>query len=196
MRKLLLKLKFYLRYIDTVNIFDELIKYAPSDLIKDFDSTKTLEQNLTYHPENYVYVHIKVVTNRLHNKYHNLNLTLAGFFHDLGKIDTTMFDEKRQTYTAHEHEKYSLEYIAKYSDFIIKLGGDLEIINYLVEKHMRVKNIDEMKKSKRVNFKKEKHYKLLEKFNTCDHGGVDILESETNSGGFDVITSTMLINNL
>ena len=57
-------------------IFNELYKNAPLKLKFLIDQTKKVEQNLIWHPENFVYNHTKIVTDRLNKKYNDTNLTL------------------------------------------------------------------------------------------------------------------------
>lgn len=154
------------------NLFQEvLLPTMPKSLVEVIEKTKIVMQNPEWHPELDVFTHTKVVTNRLHKKYKNINLILSGVFHDLGKIDTTFFNEEKNTFSAHGHEYLSLVYIEQNIEWIKSLGGNPDKIRFIVQHHMRIKFLDEMKKSKRLKFQAEKWFHLVEKFATCDKGG-------------------------
>jgi hypothetical protein len=164
--------KIHIIFSKSNNLFEEvLLPIMPKELVDDINKMKMIHQNLEWHPEDLLYIHTKVVTNRLHKKYKNINLILAGVFHDLGKIDTTFFNEEKNTYSAHGHEDLSLVYIEQNIEWIKSVGGNPDKIRYIVQHHMRVKFLNEMKKSKKLRFQAEKWFHLVEKFATCDKGG-------------------------
>lgn len=152
-------------------IFDTLYGAAPFRLKALIGSTKRIQQNPIWHPEIFVFNHINYVTTRLFLKYNDINLTLAGLFHDLGKIDTTKWDEDRKTWTAHDHETYSVKYVDQYSWWINNRGGDVDIIKYIVKNHMRIKYFDSMKRGKKIQLFEHPYFDLLLKFNSADYGG-------------------------
>lgn len=158
----------------SMNAFKELMASAPDDLKVTMGKLKYVKQDPKWHPEGDVLTHTEIVTNRLHGKYHDQNLTLAGLFHDIGKLDTYDIDPKDGTPTAHGHEKESLNYIEAYADWIKQMGADPEIVLYVVKNHMRVKFINDMRNAKRNRFRAEPWFHYVEKFSTCDRGGTDI----------------------
>jgi hypothetical protein len=162
---------FYFKTRKLSNVFIFLLDNASESLKKDIIKQETVEQNIIWHPELTCLNHIIAVTNRLHNKFHNINLTLAGLFHDLGKFDTTKWDEERQSWTAYGHESFSIDYIEKHKDWIKQMGGNIKKIKYIVANHMRIKFIDEMRRKKRRKFEAEKWFHLVVKFKKCDKGG-------------------------
>lgn len=151
--------------------FSILYNGTPSTLKDIVDTTMTIEQNPIWHPEGNVYNHTRIVTNRLHNKYNDINLTLSGFLHDLGKAYTTVYDETKKSWTAHGHEDSSVNIINDYIDWIKKMGGNPDIIKYIVKNHMRIKFLDDFRLQEKINFINEKHFNLVLKFNTADYGG-------------------------
>lgn len=154
------------------NLFEEvLIPLMPNSLRFNIFESRKIMQNPEWHPEGDVYTHSKIVTNRCHKNFRNINLILAGVFHDLGKIDVTVFNEEKNTFSAHGHEELSLMYIEQNIKWIKWMGGNPKKISYIVKNHMRIKFMDEMKPKKRKNFMKEKWFHLVEKFATCDKGG-------------------------
>ena len=154
--------------------FLRLYNLAPIGLKKEIETSKTIEQSKDWHSEGVVYIHIRLVTNRLENTYHDKNLTLAGFFHDLGKNYATEFDEHKQKWTAKGHEDKSVEIVEEYKDWIIEQGGDVDIISYIVENHMKYKYLDEIRMQEQIRFMSEPYFPYVEKFATADIGGTDL----------------------
>lgn len=171
------KIKKYNNFINEssyINEFKILYDNAPDKLKDIVDATKLIEQNPIWHPEGNVYNHTKIVTNRLHNKYNDINITLSGFFHDLGKIGTTKWDKDKKTWTAHGHEIESVDIIEKYKDWILKMGGNIKIIEFIVNNHMRIKYLDEFRLQEKIKFLNEPFFEYVRKFTSADYGGTDL----------------------
>lgn len=145
--------------------FFYLYDNSPIELKQIINSLIGLKQNKLYHSEKDVYEHTLLVVNRLHNKYNDNDLDLAGYFHDLGKIDTT--DSLLKSIG---HELKSLEYIEKFKNFIIQMNGNYDLIYEIVSEHMRVKYFDNFLLTKKLNFLKL-NYEYILKFDTADYGG-------------------------
>jgi predicted nucleotidyltransferase len=169
------KFKQYINENVFTDEFKRLYNLAPESLKEEVDKTKTIEQNPFWHSEIYVYVHIQLVTNRLFNCYHDINLTLAGFFHDLGKTYTTIFNPKKDSWSSPGHEESTIKIIDKYQDWIKQQGGDIELIKYIVINHMRYKELDKMRTAEQVRFMSEEYFPYVQKFSTADHGGNDLI---------------------
>lgn len=150
--------------------FKELYKNAPMSLRQELDRTRTVEQSKIWHPENFVFIHIQVVTDRLEN-YNDINLTLAGLFHDLGKTDTTFFNTEKDTYSAFGHEDESVVIMQKYKSWIISQGADFDLVEYIVANHMRIKYLDEMRLKVKMNFFNDPRFIYVQKFASADYGG-------------------------
>lgn len=153
--------------------FELLYKVSPFSLKATVDRCKKIGQSKIWHPEGNVYIHTKIVTNRLFNKYNDINLTLAGYFHDLGKIVTTIWNDEKNTWTSPNHENMSILYVELYSEWIKSMGGDVEIVTYIVKNHMKIKYFDEMSSSKKRTMISHKYFEYLLKFNSADYGGVE-----------------------
>lgn len=123
-------------------------------------------QSYNWHPEGNVLVHTKIVFNRA-KKFNCLDLSLAAFYHDLGKADTTIKTAPGK-YSAHDHEKTSALLVKYTRDWIRELGGDPEKIKWIVENHMRIKYIDEMSNKKRQKLYSHPWYDDLVNFKKCD----------------------------
>jgi predicted HD phosphohydrolase len=133
-----------------IKSFKDLVKVAPKDLQQVFWQQWKAPQNINHHPEGNTLKHIAVVVTRAISQYpNNIDMILSAFFHDLGKYYT--LDFKNNQPTAHGHEKISVEFVDKYADWIISLGGDPEKVKYVVSNHMKVKPHvwDVMKQSKK-----------------------------------------------
>lgn len=154
--------------------FKELYDKAPDGLKSIINHTSTIEQSPEWHPEGDVFIHTEIVTNRL-SKYNDINLSLAGLFHDLGKIDASEYNHDKGTWSAGGHENFSVKYANKYSDWITELGGDSELVVSIVFNHMRIKFIDDMKYSKKSKLVSHPYFEYFRKFQTADYGGVNIV---------------------
>lgn len=153
--------------------FDDICAILP-DKIKDYiDKSKIIPQSVKWHPEFFVYNHIKIVTNRA-KRTGNLNLTLAAIFHDLGKMECT---KKHPTipykWTTHGHEKISARIVSEHKEWIKSIGGDFDLIYFIVDQHMRVKQLSEMKAHKRHQLENHVWYKHLAIFVDFDNMQLD-----------------------
>jgi hypothetical protein len=168
------RIKKYEGFINENSYVDEfkiLYDKAPQGLQKIIDATKDIKQSPQWHPEGDVHTHIRLVTNRLHNTFNDINLTLAGLFHDLGKVRTTEWDEEKQKWTAHGHEDDSKSIAHSYSDWIKKLGGDTNIIEFIIQNHMRIKYLDDFRLQEKIAFTNHPLFDWVHKFMSADYGG-------------------------
>lgn len=157
-----------------VDFFQILYDKAPLKLREIVDATKLVEQSPKWHPEGNVLIHTRLVTNRLHNTYNDINLSLAGFFHDLGKIKATEWDEKKESWTASNHETYSSDITKSFGNWVEEQGGDLSIVIFTVEKHMRIKFLDDFRLQEKIKFTNEPFFDYVLKFNSADYGGTGL----------------------
>lgn len=153
--------------VPLINNFNDLYSILPAELKNIFDKLKDNPENTVHHPEGTTYKHTEIVVNRL-IKTGDINLILAGLFHDIGKLATTEINPKTGLYSAHGHEKESIKMMEKYRDFIESLGGDYDKILYYVENHMRLKNLGDMRKKKRREFTSNKNFDKLSVFGRAD----------------------------
>lgn len=153
-------------------MFDYIYKNSPSTIKDYIDSLKNVEQRLDYHPEGSVYNHTKAVTNRL-AKTKDINLILSGFLHDTGKDRTTKIEDGIIMQPG--HEKYSAQLLnmdSPWRTWIKLLGGDPNIIRFIIKNHMKMKTIDNNKKYQKWfnNLPKNLQNYLID-FNKEDRGG-------------------------
>lgn len=131
------------------------------------DRLETIPQGRYWHPEGDVLVHTKVVFNRA-LKYNDINLTLAAFFHDLGKVDTTK-PNGFGGFSAHKHETVSADLVNYSAGILRTVGADPDLVHWIVLNHMRVKYLDEMKPKKRKDLMDHNWWPYLDKFKGCDN---------------------------
>lgn len=175
MKKVIKKYIEYIKESSYVDYFGILYEKAPKKLREIIDSTKHVNQNPLWHPENDVYTHTRLVTNRLANAYpNNKNLLLAGLFHDLGKVETTEWDENKQSWTARGHEEISSEIVDKFAKWIVNMGGNVKTVKEIVENHMRIKYLDDMRTQNKIEMVSSPYFYEIMKFNSADFGGTDL----------------------
>lgn len=148
--------------------FEDFYTQSPIELQRYVDKCAQTPQSAKWHPEGNVKTHMRIVFNRAkENK--DLNLMIAAFFHDLGKADTThKHPSNPDAWPAHGHENVSARLVEKYQDWIENIGGDFDIVYYLVKEHMRAKQIDKMRPAKRNEAISHPYYSLMQLFNDCD----------------------------
>lgn len=156
--------------MEKFSTFEELVNLAPIDVQTRLEKLKTFKENPKWHPEGNTSAHIKIVTTRLMET-EDINLIIAGLYHDLGKLDTGELKEGTDYNHSHGHEFKSAKLVIRDAEFIESLGGDVEEIHTLVINHMRFKQLKEMRKAK-VNafiamptFKKQSIFGLADSMN-------------------------------
>lgn len=162
----------YIKESTYVDYFQLLYDDAPESLKEIIDSTKGVEQSPLWHPEGDVFTHIRLVTNRLGNSFPNdKDLLLSGLFHDLGKVQTTEWDETKQSWTARGHEDISVQLVDDYKDWIKKMSGNPTIVRNIVQNHMRIKYLDEFRLQNKIDIVNSPNFDDVIKFNSADYGG-------------------------
>ena len=150
------------------NTFDDFCNNSPIQIRYYLEHSKSVPQTSRWHPEGDLYNHIKIVFNRA-KKIGNINLILAAILHDLGKVDTTT---KHPTiadkWSSKFHEKVSGKITKDNREWIESLGADFDIVFYLVDQHMRIKQFDEMRESKKRIIMNHPFYTYLEQFTEMD----------------------------
>ena len=153
---------------DINSTFEDFYDFAPKELQEYVDRCFKTNQSKLWHPEGNAGKHIRIVFNRAKNT-GDINYMLAAFFHDLGKADVTRaHPTKQDAWPAHGHEIISAKLVEKYADWINRLGGDVELVLYIVKEHMRAKQLDNMKPAKREAFKSHPLYAFMPAFNDFD----------------------------
>ena len=148
--------------------FEDFYDAAPAELQEYVDRCEQTNQSKAWHPEGNVKTHIKIVFNRA-KRTGDINLMLGAFFHDLGKADVTKgHADNPDKWSAHGHEVVSAKLVKKYRDWIELLGGDFNVVYFVVDQHMRAHLVDEMRPSKRNAFKAERYFPDVAQFSEFD----------------------------
>lgn len=153
--------------------FDVLYDNCSDELKLYVDEMKDIKQSPEWHPEGNVFIHTKIVTDRIANEYNDINLTLAAFFHDMGKVITTEWNSNKGTWSAYGHEIASAKMMEDFIGLINKFGGDFSRIKFIVQNHMRFKFLDEFRIQEQVNFLTTDFFSDVHKFSSADYGGTD-----------------------
>lgn len=166
-----------------VSSFKDLFKLAPESLQEFMLSMWGVSQDPQKHPEGNTLKHIISTVNRTIRAAKNkaketgepfdINLVLTAFFHDLGKRDAP---------SILDHMKISQGIMKDYKDFVLDMGGDPELIDFVIEYHHHIKphnwdNPDGKSKfpvAQDVKDKVSSHrgYKTLQDFETHDISGL------------------------
>jgi len=130
---------------------------------------KWVPQAPDYHPEGNVYNHTALVVGRMLRFGGEVDdaLLYAGLFHDMGKYETTAWHTKKGRYVSYGHEHASLKYIDKFSGVIP--DSDLDKVKWIVENHMKIKLMDNMKKAKRELLQEHEWFDDLVLFSGYDN---------------------------
>ena len=148
--------------------FQNFYEDAPEEIKDYIDHCAETPQTLFWHPEGDVKIHTNIVFNRA-KRTGNINFMLAAIFHDLGKSDVTKkHPTNPNAWSTKMHEKISANLVKKYRDWIEELGGDYDIIHYIVDQHMRAKQIKVMRPFKQEQFRNEKYFDFVQRFTEFD----------------------------
>jgi hypothetical protein len=154
--------------------FEKILKIAPDEIKLLLEKCEKTPQNPTWHPEganekipHNVLAHTKIVYDRA-KKSGNLNYALAALFHDLGKPETTNLN-KQGNWASHNHEFISAQLVIKYRDWIFRQKGDADLIHDIVLNHMKIKRMDEMRRFKQEEFKRNLNYEKINEFSEFDN---------------------------
>lgn len=151
----------------TFSTFEELIALLPPELQERLEKLKANPERTDYHPEGNTYDHIEIVTERLMTT-GDIDLIIAGLFHDMFKLETTRLNPKNGQLCAFGHEKGSAKLVLIHSDFIRKMGGDVDIVYGIVNNHMRIKQYNKMKQIKQQKLDELPYIKKLKVFALAD----------------------------
>ncbi len=154
--------------IKHIPTFDELYDLAPQELKDYINECDDTPQGTDWHPEGCVGIHNRLVYDRARES-GDINLALAAFFHDLGKVDTTAVNSKGG-YSAHGHERVSARLVEKHKQWIGSLGNGArwKYVYEIVNEHMRVKQWDKMREIKKQKLRDNPQFKQIQQFTKFD----------------------------
>jgi len=102
-----------------------------------------------FHPEENRMEHVDIIMGRYLQSHnfsavkHSLSerdlntMRIAIWFHDLGCIHCTKYNESKMSYTAYGHEKISFALMEGFKDVIEEYGADYDRARWLVLNHMK-----------------------------------------------------------
>jgi len=151
----------------TFTVFEELVGLSPVEIRDRMDKLKYNPERIDYHPEGNTYEHIKIVTNRLITT-GDIDLIMAGLFHDLFKLETTKINPKTGHPCAIGHENGSAMLVLHYKDFISEMGADVDTVYGIVKNHMRIRQYNKMRPNKKQELDKLPYIKKLKVFEIAD----------------------------
>lgn len=144
-----------------------LMNTAP-DLIKDMlDALKDNHENPKYHPESSTYNHIKIVTERL-IKTGDMDLVMAGFFHDIGKASVSKKSDDGDWNTSPGHEAISGKLVLRYRDWIEEMGANPYVVYEIVKNHDKIK-FNALNKKDKESLERQGVYPKLSTFKDADN---------------------------
>lgn len=144
---------------------ENLVAKLPADLVKRIEGLKLVEQRPDHHPEGNVYLHTKIVFNRL-AKYNDMTLAFAAIFHDIGKDVTTKKNEKG-ILQAIGHEEVSGDLVKAYGPLLPGVA-EWALVEEIVRNHMRIKQFDKMTMSKQLEMRRLRAFGYLQLFTEAD----------------------------
>lgn len=151
------------------NTFEQLVAISPIVIQERLEKLKTNPERLDYHPEGNTYDHIKIVTERLMQT-GDMDLIMAGLFHDLFKLETTKPHPKKGHPCAFGHEIGSARLVLdnENKEFIKRCGGNVGTVHGIVLNHMKMKQYDKMKPNKQKILDELPYIKKLRVFTLAD----------------------------
>ena len=153
--------------LKTIPTFSKMYAMLPIEVQKLLDKCADTPQSVKWHPEGDVLVHTKIVYERA-RKTGDINLAIAAIFHDLGKVKTTKRN-KSGNWAAHGHEFVSARIVEDHKKWIGSTGARFMKVKEIVGLHMRIKQMDKMRKHKQEALLTHRFYDDLRKFTECDN---------------------------
>ena len=154
--------------------FKEIYISLPVEIRLLLDKCESIPQSDKWHPEgpnekipHNVLAHTKIVYERA-RKSGDINIAVAAIFHDLGKVDTTK-KNKHGSWSSHGHEFISVRIVDAHKKWIGSLGANFMRVREIVENHMKIKLMSDMRPSKQEALKALKSYDGLQIFSQCDN---------------------------
>lgn len=143
--------------------FEEYIAQLPDNLQELINKGKTIEERLDYHPEKYVYKHIEKTYYRALTT-NDKNLICAAVFHDIGKSVTYI-----KHGNSYGHDGISAKIVEDVKDLIINMECDYDCVYNIVKEHMRINQLDKMKKTKADLLLNNKYFDYIVRFKDIDN---------------------------
>ena len=147
--------------------FEELLVLVPEEIKMLIEGLKQLRERPDFHPEENCWIHVKIVTERLITT-GDIDLIIAGLFHDCGKLVMNKTNPKSGFPTAPGHDKFGAEKVIAHKEWVSEMGADPEMVAEICAQHMRIKQIGEMKPAKQKAMRDLKCFDKLCIFEKAD----------------------------
>lgn len=150
--------------------FEEIIEKLPKRVLDKLINLKNLRERPDYHPEDSCYEHIKIVYERLLVT-NNPDLYISAIFHDICKLDCLSKNSKTGYPSSPGHDLKAFEYINNSSlvkKFIISQGASVSNVSEICLYHMRIKNYEIMRESKKKKLEELTNFENLLIFKKAD----------------------------
>jgi len=136
--------------------FEEIVTSAQPLVKSKLEDNKRLRERPDYHPEESAYEHIKIVTERLIPT-GDMNLVLAGIFHDIRKADTARTNPKNGWPTCPGHDLAAFDLIMEnleIQEWISENGANYKEVANICLNHMKFHQLGNMRPSKKESYVK------------------------------------------
>jgi poly(A) polymerase len=126
-------------------------------IMPEYMAMKDVIQSPVYHPEGCVHNHVKQVLDQLNGE--SINLKLSGFFHDIGKLETTVVVGEKIKSPGHAEvgavKTYEIMKRLKYSNNII------DYVCSLISDHMKIVDVSKWSTAKQKRFLAQENFSDL-----------------------------------
>ena len=117
-------------------------------ILPEIEMMKGVEQQPDFHPEGDVFVHTKILMNKLQNP--SVTLAFGSLLHDVGKPETRSVENGRIRFYSHEH--VGAEIAEKILRRLRFSNTEIEQILSCVTNHMKFANVKQMREGKLKQF--------------------------------------------
>lgn len=117
-------------------------------LLPEIEAMKGVEQQPLYHPEGDVYVHTRLLMEKLQHP--SLTLALGALFHDVGKPPT--FQIRKEKITFYEHAHVGAEMTRRIMKRLRFSNQEIRDVAECVENHMKFADVQKMRSGKLKQF--------------------------------------------
>jgi len=138
-----------------------------------FERARRFDQRNTWHPERWLLDHLIQVSDKL--KEEDLELFLAGVFHDLGKLTTARPAPRGNSYQYFGHEKISADWYEQEfgPEINSRVTHDVNKVVWLIQNHMKILIFKQLSERKRRELELHLYFEDLKKLRIADEEGRD-----------------------
>jgi poly(A) polymerase len=166
-------------FADAIELLDEvglLIHILPEvKALQDVFETQRWHPEAYTHGKGRVYDHVLCAVRE--NTKEDALSNFAVLFHDLGKATTHEWDEEKKAHRFFSHDVVGVDIVSSIANRLKMSGAEKALLKFTTGEHMKVLNIDKMKKSKVAKIVTHEHWDTLKNVVYCD--------AKCNGNGFD-----------